>query len=398
MSISSTSFCNSLIKNRDGKLSGVCCQGLCHVMRSDNISFENKHDVFYVRSVVDPFSAINCFYSKFTNSYKDINESRNFQSDGAIYTISDKADDINIEDWVDIATATGRRYPYNPRGSISENSSGYETYFDNPVFEADDYDIVLENTSQSQLNTKNRLQSYRSNNQPKYEENTANERSACFNSCLNSKTNQTSHIQFLNRFEKSNETDRNLANKKRLNRRYETWPSPQTRKRSIRKLQNNNTNSFSDSDVKRQNVESNAKIVNEISKTCRTCSTLSLDGINRKPSGRINMNVKDNRLKSSIRNHARASINRCRTSVFDMSAVEALSKEDLLVLWKRSEIEFQTRLNRMLHQNQHLQHLVHIVETYQKERNVSGVDRLGDNSLETERGADEDHVLFSTWL
>lgn len=73
--------------------------------------------------------------------------------------------------------------------------------------------------------------------------------------------------------------------------------------------------------------------------------------------------LKDNRVKSTIRRHALAQFKRHSTSVFDECAVEALSKEDLLVLWKRSEIELQTKLNKLQSQNNHLKCLLAIVES-----------------------------------
>ncbi|XP_062582456.1 uncharacterized protein LOC134244210 [Saccostrea cucullata] len=71
--------------------------------------------------------------------------------------------------------------------------------------------------------------------------------------------------------------------------------------------------------------------------------------------------LKDNRLKSSIRSHAMAT-RRHSESAFDDCAVDALSKEDLLVLWKKSEIELQTSLNRVTQENAHLKRLLRVVE------------------------------------
>ncbi|XP_061192543.1 glutamate receptor ionotropic, NMDA 1-like [Saccostrea echinata] len=71
--------------------------------------------------------------------------------------------------------------------------------------------------------------------------------------------------------------------------------------------------------------------------------------------------LKDNRLKSSIRSHAMAT-RRHSESAFDDCAVDALSKEDLMVLWKKSEIELQTSLNRVTQENTHLKRLLRVVE------------------------------------
>jgi hypothetical protein len=150
----------------------------------------------------------------------------------------------------------------------------------------------------------------------------------------------------------------------RKDKRYETWPSPKTRKRSLKRSQNNNAKSFSNADT--VNILQADRIVNEIPvKKCRTCSSSSLDGLTDR-NKRMNLNIKDNRLKSNIRSHAMAATDRRRSMAFDQGAVEALSKEDLLVLWKRSEIDLQTRLNRMLHQNSHLRRLVQLAEDYQR--------------------------------
>ena len=143
---------------------------------------------------------------------------------------------------------------------------------------------------------------------------------------------------------------------KATDKKYETWPSPKTRKRSIKRNQNNQTKSFSKADK----GPITCSIINEIpTKRCRTCSASSADSLQR----HSKLDLKDNRLKSNLRHHAMASFSR-RSSMFDECAVEALSKEDLLVLWKRSEIELQTKLNRMLHQNSHLRQLVHVVEEH----------------------------------
>ncbi|XP_033737362.1 glutamate receptor ionotropic, NMDA 3A-like [Pecten maximus] len=74
------------------------------------------------------------------------------------------------------------------------------------------------------------------------------------------------------------------------------------------------------------------------------------------------LKMKDNRVKSTIRRHAIAKFRRQSSSVLDECAVDALSKEDLMVLWKRSEIELQTKLNRVTLQNAHLKKLLRMVD------------------------------------
>lgn len=81
--------------------------------------------------------------------------------------------------------------------------------------------------------------------------------------------------------------------------------------------------------------------------------------------------LKDNRVKSTIRRHALAQFKRHSTTVFDECAVEALSKEDLLVLWKRSEIELQTNLNKLQSQNNHLKCLLQIADSDNQEQSKS---------------------------
>lgn len=157
-------------------------------------------------------------------------------------------------------------------------------------------------------------------------------------------------------------------------KRYVTWPSPKTkRKRS----QKSGSTSFSiaDRNPHPAHYTDNRDVVDHSNSFafCRKCSSISLDGYSqaKNPPGqkmdrRLTYNVKDNRLKSSIRHHAMASVPSHSSARVDACAVEALSKEDLLVLWKRSEIELQTKLNRMLHQNRHLQQLVRIAEISQR--------------------------------
>ena len=74
------------------------------------------------------------------------------------------------------------------------------------------------------------------------------------------------------------------------------------------------------------------------------------------------LRMKDNRVKSTIRRHALAKFRRHSSSIFDECAVDALTKEDLLILWKKSEIELQTQLNRVSLQNVQLKRLLRIAE------------------------------------
>ncbi|XP_060076624.1 glutamate receptor ionotropic, NMDA 3A-like [Ylistrum balloti] len=90
------------------------------------------------------------------------------------------------------------------------------------------------------------------------------------------------------------------------------------------------------------------------------------------------LKMKDNRVKSTIRRHAIAKFRRQSSSVLDECAVDALTKEDLMVLWKRSEIELQTKLNKVTLQNAHLKKLLRMVD---KRRTSKGSDEHVDSEL-----------------
>ncbi|KAL4236945.1 hypothetical protein ACF0H5_005331 [Mactra antiquata] len=165
-------------------------------------------------------------------------------------------------------------------------------------------------------------------------------------------------------------------------RRYETWPSPKTRKKSIKRKDANNSVSFCDSTG--GSVNETVRIVNELPTVhynSRTGSVVSKSDLN------ATLALKNNRFKSNLRDHAMSTVERQSHSMaLDKSAVEALSKEDLLVLWKRSEIELQTRLNHTLHQNNHLRQLVHIAEVFSGQDSSSNVedrDTSQDNTEES---------------
>ena len=133
-------------------------------------------------------------------------------------------------------------------------------------------------------------------------------------------------------------------------RRYETWPSPKTRKKSL-KRNAHQPSSFSEADQYCPYCGQNCKPGTH-TRTEFHSKTRSMDG-------GVNT-CKDNRLKSSIRRHAMAEDH--FSNSLDDHAVESLSKEDLLVLWKRSEIELQTKLNRIISQNNQLRQLIAIAE------------------------------------
>ncbi|XP_070196560.1 uncharacterized protein [Littorina saxatilis] len=68
-----------------------------------------------------------------------------------------------------------------------------------------------------------------------------------------------------------------------------------------------------------------------------------------------NLKLKDNRVKSTLRRHALSGYqSQVPADFLDECTVEALSKEDLLILWKKSELELQTKLNDVVGRNRRL--------------------------------------------
>ncbi|XP_050401989.2 glutamate receptor ionotropic, NMDA 3A [Patella vulgata] len=68
-----------------------------------------------------------------------------------------------------------------------------------------------------------------------------------------------------------------------------------------------------------------------------------------------NLKMKDNRVKSTIRRHALSGYqSQIPVDYLDECTIDALSKEDLLILWKKSEIEMQRRLNEVKVRNRRL--------------------------------------------
>ncbi|KAK3577736.1 hypothetical protein CHS0354_005828 [Potamilus streckersoni] len=71
-----------------------------------------------------------------------------------------------------------------------------------------------------------------------------------------------------------------------------------------------------------------------------------------------NIELKDNRVKSTIRRHTMTGFHLSSSAALDKCAVEALSKADILVLWKQSEIELKTRLYQIEAQNRYMLHII----------------------------------------
>lgn len=65
--------------------------------------------------------------------------------------------------------------------------------------------------------------------------------------------------------------------------------------------------------------------------------------------------AQDNRVKSTLRKHAMSGFqSQLPVDYLDECTLEALSKEDLVILWKKSELELQTKLNDVLNRNKRL--------------------------------------------
>ncbi|XP_035826480.1 uncharacterized protein LOC118477915 [Aplysia californica] len=68
-----------------------------------------------------------------------------------------------------------------------------------------------------------------------------------------------------------------------------------------------------------------------------------------------NLKLKDNRVKSTLRRHAMSGYqSQLPADFIDECTLEALSKEDLLVLWKKSEIDLESKLSEVLARNRRL--------------------------------------------
>lgn len=60
-------------------------------------------------------------------------------------------------------------------------------------------------------------------------------------------------------------------------------------------------------------------------------------------------------MKSTLRRHALSGYqSQMPVEYLDECTLEALSKEDLVILWKKSELELQTKLNDVMNRNKRL--------------------------------------------
>ncbi|KAK6990621.1 glutamate receptor ionotropic NMDA 2B [Biomphalaria glabrata] len=68
-----------------------------------------------------------------------------------------------------------------------------------------------------------------------------------------------------------------------------------------------------------------------------------------------NLKLKDNRVKSTLRQHAMSGYqSHLPADLIDDCTLEALSKEDVLILWRKSEIDLESRLQEVLAKNRRL--------------------------------------------
>lgn len=288
----------------------------------------------------------------FNFRYKEYQTAHNLdlpRSNGEIYSVSK-----TLEDEAKAIDAHLRRL--NTCYS-SRTGRGYRDFiFDNPVFEADEDE--LEEDDQVTVILTDEI----SDNGNRIE-------NVLIHNSLNIDTNND-----CNKCDKAHsnvDCVKNCEQSQPRSKRYETWPSPKAKRK--RNYTYTVPSSFSKFDRPRH-VSHNSEFLNPGSLSgCRKCSSISLDRYPHQTTPRLGYTIKDNRFKSSLRNHAMANIEHSQSSRVDCCAVEALSKEDLLVLWKRSEIELQTKLNRMLHQNKHLQQLVNIAEECRRKSDDKGV-------------------------
>ncbi|KAK3089927.1 hypothetical protein FSP39_007693 [Pinctada imbricata] len=146
-----------------------------------------------------------------------------------------------------------------------------------------------------------------------------------------------------------------------LQKRNGTWPSMDLS--SYDTLQEKHEASRGRCSSERENLEMQDIRRRQLEESCESPRHRQLASTDRNSNyyGR-SLKMKDNRVKSTIRRHALAKFRRHSSSIFDECAVEALSKEDLLILWKKSEIDLQTRLNRVSLQNVQLKKLLRIAE------------------------------------
>ncbi|XP_052777930.1 glutamate receptor ionotropic, NMDA 2B-like [Mya arenaria] len=253
------------------------------------------------------------------------------------------------------------------RRKLSSRENSRDFVFDNPVFEQDDTD----GDANSNLSNEDSFSSF--NPAPN------SSRVQIENMSL---TLETEEYKSIKRGKTASISERHVTFSPHI-KRYETWPSPQRRRRSLKRTSVNNVRSVPPgnnlTNFRQRSISSKHMLVNEIeTNRCRRCSSRPADSPSKRQSF-SRFELKDNRIKSSLRYHTMASIERRPSHRLDASAFETLSKEDLLVLWKRSEIELQTKLNRILHHNNHLRNIVELIEEQhlaQRSRRIEIADDL----------------------
>ena len=270
-----------------------------------------------------------------------------------IFTVSDGSfdDDIIAEETAEVynineVTKNNKTFDksFSTRNLLSNSCpNDMQVYFDNPVFESDfecennlqngSICLPASNISKPSIPKIVNFTTHRSNNPDD-----------------SSNVNPDAHYTANRTFKETDNRQTEIRDLGQRPRRYETWPSPKTRRKSLtRNL--NQQRSFTPADHCCPDCRLNNQEHCDI--RCGVGKSKSFQGTGH--------NCKDNRFKSSIRKHAMADPSSLTHSL-DEHAVESLSKEDLLVLWKRSEIELQTKLNRIISQNNHLRQMISIVE------------------------------------
>ena len=226
-----------------------------------------------------------------------------------------------------------------PIKHLKSNSSPNDMYlsFDNPVFESD-FEVGNCSRNETSLNLPEKT---KKDPLPKMVNITRN--------CSDNQCRQTNYNGIVMKGDSDNTPTESSEQMTRC-RRYETWPSPKARKKSLKRSAYQ-PSSFSTADQHCPYCKSNGKSDNHNTFVSHRLADVG-DGNSQA--------YKDNRFKSSLRRHAMSG-SHCSNSL-DACAVESLSKEDLLILWKRAEIELQTKLNRIISQNNHLRRMIDIAE------------------------------------
>lgn len=122
------------------------------------------------------------------------------------------------------------------------------------------------------------------------------------------------------------------------------------------KLDDSNVWTISDDHMQINNDKNNGNMSVEelIASSGRENNNLQSDSTNPKCL-KTCLDIKDNRVKSTLRRHAaRRLCSRIPAALMDQSTLDSLSKEDLLLMWKASEIEIYKKLDEVFKQTDRL--------------------------------------------